>query len=188
MVFMLIAALACVMTYNKDTREVAIMVSNELIIDAFERVKEVVHQTAEGLGIDELTYRPTHMANSIAWLIWHLTRIQDDHIADLTGEKQVWTTGWFDKFNLPFKETATGYGQTSDKVAAVQVSADLLIDYYDAVHDTTIDYLNTLKDKDYEKIVDERWDPPVTLAVRLISVVADDLQHVGQAAYVRGLL
>ncbi len=164
------------------------MISNELIIDAFERVKEIVHQATEELDIDELTYRPTHMANSIAWLIWHLSRIQDDHIADLTGEKQVWTTGWFEKFDLPFKETATGYGQTSDEVAAVQVSAELLCDYYDAVHDATIDYIKTLKEKDYKKIVDERWTPPVTLATRLISVIADDLQHAGQAAYVRGLL
>ncbi len=164
------------------------MVSNELIIDAFERIKEVVHQATEGLNIDELAYRPTHMANSIAWLVWHLSRIQDDHIADLTGKKQVWTSGWFDKFGLPFKEGATGYGQTSDEVAAVRVSAELLLDYYDAVHDTTIDFIKTLKDKDYKKVVDERWTPPVTLAVRLISVITDDLQHAGQAAYIRGLI
>jgi uncharacterized damage-inducible protein DinB len=164
------------------------MVSNELVIDSFERIKSVVHQAAKGLSIDELAYRPTPTANSIAWLIWHLSRIQDDHIAELTGEKQVWAAGWFDKFELPFKEGATGYGQISDEVAAVQVSADLLLGYHDAVHKNTIDYVSKLKDKDYKKVVDERWTPPVTLAVRLISVIADDLQHAGQAAYIRGLL
>ena len=164
------------------------MVANELIIDAFERIKEVVHQTIEDLEDDELAYRPAPNANSIAWLIWHLSRIQDDHIADLTGEKQVWLSGWSEKFDLPFKEASTGYGHTSDEVAAVKAPADLLIDYYDTVHDATIDYINTLNDDNYDKIVDERWDPPVTLAVRLMSIISDDLQHAGQAAYIRGLL
>jgi hypothetical protein len=40
---------------------------------------------------------------------------------------------------------------------------------------------------DLDRVVDKRWDPPVTLGVRLVSVVDDDAQHVGQAAYVRGL-
>jgi len=164
------------------------MLPNELIIDALGRIKEIVHQTVEGLGIDNLTYRPTEAANSIAWLIWHLARIQDDHIADLAHTKQAWTTGWSERFDLPFNETATGYGHSTSEVAAVRASAELLLGYYDAVHVATIKYVHTLTDGDYQKIVDTRWDPPVTLAVRLISVIADDLQHAGQAAYVRGLL
>jgi hypothetical protein len=74
-------------------------------------------------------------------------------------------------------------------VAAVQVdSADLLTGYYDAVHERTVAYLTTLSDADLDRIVDERWDPPVTLGVRLVSVISDDLQHAGQAAYARGLI
>ena len=89
---------------------------------------------------------------------------------------------------MPFPEKATGYGQSSKDVAAVQVTADLLLGYHDAVHEATIAYIQSLQDGDYERIVDRRWNPPVTLAVRLISVISDDLQHAGQAAYVRGLL
>ena len=42
-------------------------------------------------------------------------------------------------------------------------------------------------DADLDRVVDERWDPPVTLAVRLVSVLADGLEHAGQAAYIRGV-
>jgi hypothetical protein len=37
-------------------------------------------------------------------------------------------------------------------------------------------------------VVDASWDPPVTLGVRLVSVISDDLQHAGQAAYLRGMI
>jgi hypothetical protein len=165
------------------------MLSNELIIDAFDRISQVVHKTISGLSIDDLTFRPNESANSIGWLVWHLTRIQDDHIAGLREESQVWTSeGWFDKFSLPFNESETGYGHTSDDVSKVRTSAKLLLDYYNAVAQVTKAYISGLKEDDYKKIVDRHWDPPVTLAIRLVSVISDDLQHAGQAAYIRGLI
>jgi uncharacterized damage-inducible protein DinB len=127
-------------------------------------------------------------ANTMAWLIWHLTRIQDDHVSELLGEEQVWTAGhWMDRFGLPFGSDATGYRQSAGEVATVRVEAGLLAGYYDAVHARTIAYLQTLTDEDLPRIVDTSWDPPVTLAVRLMSILSDDLQHAGQASYVRGL-
>lgn len=165
------------------------MHTNEVLIDAFKRIKEAVHDAAEDLTVEQLTFRPNDTGNSIAWLIWHLTRVQDDHIADVASTEQVWLSeGWREKFHLPFDPSVTGYGQTADEVARVQAEASLLLGYHDAVHNQTITYLNQLTNEDYAKIVDTNWNPPVTLAVRLISVISDDLQHAGQAAYVRGLL
>ncbi len=163
--------------------------ANEILADAFARVKESVHQVVDGLDPDQLAYRPDAEANSIAWLVWHLARVQDDHVAGVAGGEQVWRTGgWSARFALPFDEGAIGYGQSAQEVGAVRADAELLAGYYDAVHSATIDYLRTLADEDYARVVDDRWDPPVTLGVRLVSVVNDDTQHVGQAAYVRGLL
>ncbi|MES9543977.1 DUF664 domain-containing protein [Actinomadura sp. NPDC000600] len=166
------------------------MTSAELLTDAFDRIQEAVHGAVEGLGGPRLAERPAEGANSIAWLVWHLTRIQDDHVAGVAGAAQVWTRdGWADRFGLPFDASDTGYGHGPDEVAAVRVdSADLLTGYHDAVHDSTVQYVAGLTDADLPRIVDRTWDPPVTLAVRLVSVVSDDLQHAGQAAYVRGLL
>jgi uncharacterized damage-inducible protein DinB len=160
-----------------------------VLIDAFTRISEEVHSTVADLTDTQLLFRPSDKGNSIAWLIWHLTRVQDDHISELADREQVWIEcSWHDKFKLPFSDFATGFGHTSEEVSAVQASAEQLLGYFDAVHAKTIEFLNNLKSDDYERIVDTSWDPPVTMAVRLVSVLADDLQHVGQAAYIRGLL
>jgi uncharacterized damage-inducible protein DinB len=162
--------------------------STELLTEAFGRISGVVHSALHGTSIEVLTFRVDPGANTMAWLIWHLTRIQDDHISELVGEEQVWTAGaWVDRFGLPFGADATGYRQSAGDIAAVRVEAGLLAGYYDAVHARTIAYLQTLTDADLPRIVDTSWDPPVTLAVRLISILSDDLQHAGQASYVRGL-
>jgi uncharacterized damage-inducible protein DinB len=162
----------------------------ELLIDAFGRVREVVYEAVTSLTADQLTFRPDPDANSIAWLVWHLTRIQDDHVAGAAEVEQVWTSrGWVERFALPFHPRAHGYGHTSADVAAVRVaSADLLTGYYDAVHEQTLRYVADLKDDDLARVVDRSWDPPVTLGVRLISVISDDLQHAGQAVYIRGMI
>lgn len=165
------------------------MQPKELIIDAFTRIKEVVESTVSDLNEQQLAFRPNKTGNSIAWLVWHLTRVQDSHIAELLDAEQVWSVdGWAEKFDLPFDHTATGYGQSSVDVAQVLASAELLSGYHEAVYAKTAAYLEALEHDDYAKIVDENWNPPVTLGARLISVISDDLQHAGQAAYVRGLL
>jgi len=161
----------------------------DVLRDLFDRVATNVHGAVEGLDEAALTYRVGDRANSIAWLVWHLTRVQDDHVADAADSEQVWTAqDWVTRFRLPFAPDATGYGQGSDEVAAVRNGADLLLGYYDAVHERTLQYLGEITDADLDRIVDRRWDPPVTLGVRLVSIADDDVQHAGQAAFVRGVV
>lgn len=165
-------------------------VATELLTDGFTRVEHVLRSSLDGLGPTELEARIDPDANSIAWLAWHLTRVQDDHVADVAGTEQVWTAdGWADRFALPFEDSEHGFGQTSAQVAQVRgVSAANLLGYHQATHAATERYLGTLTEADLDRVVDEAWDPPVTLAVRLLSVLADDLQHAGQIAYVAGVL
>lgn len=162
----------------------------QLLVDGFDRVRDGVAAVLDGLSADELAFRLDGQANPVGWLVWHLSRVQDDHIADAAGSAQVWTAdGWVDRFGLPLERTATGYGQSSAEVGAVRVeSAQLLADYHDAVHERTVAWVAALTEPDLERVVDTRWDPPVTLAVRLVSVLADDLEHLGQAEFVRGLV
>ena len=165
------------------------MTSAELLADAFGRIREVVHRAVGGLTPDQLAFQVDPEAISIAWLVWHLTRIQDDHVAGVAGAEQVWTgQGWLERFGLPFDPRDTGYGHRPADVAAVRVSGELLVGYHDAVHQQTTGYVEGLEDADLGRVVDRSWDPPVTLGVRLVSVIADDLQHAGQAAFVRGVL
>ena len=164
------------------------MTSAELLTDAFGRVRETVHEAVDGLSAAQLAARLDDDANSIAWLCWHLARVQDDHVADAFGVEQVWLR-FADRFELPFRAGATGYGHSSAQVAAVRVSSgDLLTAYQDAVHAQTVALVSGLTDADLSRVVDERWDPPVTLGVRLVSVISDGLQHAGQAAFGRGVL
>jgi uncharacterized damage-inducible protein DinB len=162
----------------------------ELLADAFGRIREEVHNAVDGLTADQLAFRPGPDANSIGWLAWHLARVQDDHVADAAGTEQVWLAdGWADRFGLPLDPADHGFGHDSGQVASVRVSsAELLTGYYDAVHEQSLRFVRDLTDADLDRIVDTRWDPPVTLGVRLISVIDDDVQHAGQAAYVRGLI
>jgi uncharacterized damage-inducible protein DinB len=163
---------------------------NKFLIDGFGRIRGAVRRVVRGLTPEELAIRVDEGANSIGWLIWHLTRVQDDHVADLADSDQVWTdAGWFERFGLPFPAEVTGFGQTANEVAQVAgITAELLVGYHEAVHDRTVQFIEGLGDRDFERVVDTSWDPPVTLGVRLVSVIADDLQHVGQAAFVAGML
>jgi hypothetical protein len=164
------------------------MLATEVLMDGFDRVRGAVHSALAGAGAEALAYRPDPAANTIAWLAWHVGRIQDAQIAEVAGNEQVWTAGgWYERFGLPFGAEETGYGQTADEVAAVRADPELLAGYYDATHARTIDYLRTLSETDFARVVDTYWNPPVTLMVRLVSILADDLQHAGQAAYVRGM-
>jgi uncharacterized damage-inducible protein DinB len=160
-----------------------------VLLEGLSRVGEMLHGAVEGLSDEELMYAPDDGSNPIAWLAWHLTRIQDDHVAGVAGTEQVWTQGgWAERFDLPLPVTDHGYGHTPEKVAVVRASADLLLGYYDAVEKVTVAYLKGLTDDDLDRVVDTHWDPPVTLGVRLVSVLNDDTAHAGQAAYLRGLI
>lgn len=165
------------------------MNTSELLIEAHSRIRHAVHGVVDGIDARHLTARLDPEANTIAWLVWHLARVQDDHIAEVAGTEQRWTAdGWAERFGLPFDGDAIGYGFNAEQVAAVRASGEQLVGYYDAVHEATARYLAGLSDADLDRVVDANWDPPVTLGVRLVSVLNDDLQHAGQAAFLRGVL
>ena len=162
----------------------------QVLQDGFGRVREVVHQVADGLTEEQLAQRVGPQANPVGWLLWHLARVQDSAVAAMGGTPEVWTTdGWAERVAPPYAATDTGYGHSPEQVGQLRVaSPDLLTGYLDAVTRATLDHLERLSDDELDRVVDEAYDPPVTAAVRLVSVLADDLQHAGQAAYVRGLL
>jgi hypothetical protein len=158
----------------------------DLLVDSFERVHELVGQLTDGLGPAVAGYRPDPEANTVAWLLWHLTRVQDDHVADLAGVEQVWPA-WRERFGLPFDDDATGYGQSAEEVGQVRVDGALLAGYHADVHALCLRYVGSLDADELARVVDEAWDPPVTASVRLVSVLGDCLQHLGQASYLVGL-
>src|SRR5258705_11056607 len=126
------------------------MTSAELLVDMFERIREDVHGAVRGLTPDQLALRIDPDANSIAWLVWHLTRIQDDHVAAAAGHEQVWTAGgWAARFGLPFDDSEIGYGQDAAAVAAGRVEAgEGLTGYHEAVPQRTGGYARPVNARD----------------------------------------
>lgn len=161
-----------------------------LLLELYGRIPPLARHAVEGLDADRLTERPGRQANTIGWLVWHLARVQDHHIAEILETDQLWAVGdWARRFGLDADPSDNGYGHTAEQVAAVRPEGpELLLEYLDAVDARTRVMLESLAPADLDRIVDRRWDPPVTLGVRLVSVADDSLQHAGQAAYVRGLL
>lgn len=165
------------------------MTPEDVLLDAFGRIRSLVPTVVDGLDLAQLTTRLDDRANSIAWLVWHLTRVQDSHVADAGGSGEVWEDdGWRERFGLALPPDDTGYGHSADDAGTVRATAELISGYHAAVAARTEQFVSGLASPDLDRVVDESWSPPVTLGVRLVSVVADCLQHVGQAAFVRGCL
>lgn len=167
--------------------------AREILRDSFNRLIEHVDALTEGLSDEVSFFRPVtvsgQQANSIAWLIWHSARIQDAQLAGIAGVEQVWFRGgWVDRFALDLPRDAHGYGHTADEVGKVRAPGNLLASYYHAVHRMTLEYVAGVTDEELARIVDENWNPPVTASVRLVSIIDDCAQHLGQAAYIRGIV
>jgi hypothetical protein len=162
-----------------------------LLIDGYERVLEMLEPALRGLSREDLDQQPHPDCNSMGWLTWHLTRVQDHHIADLMGEQQLWVKdGWYAKFGRSLDPADVGFGHSSEDVAAFRSpDVEMLLDYHRAVLERTKSYVGALPAEDLDRELDEPWFQPLpTVGVRLVSVMADDLEHAGQVAYLRGLL
>jgi hypothetical protein len=161
-----------------------------LLIDLFGRIPELARGTLEDLELTQVLAAPAEGSNPIGWLVWHLARVQDAQVSPLMGLPQLWETEpWADRFGLEPDPSNSGYGHRPEDVAAVRPeSVEVLTEYLDAASARSHAYLVSLSSDELSAVIDERWEPPVTLGIRLVSIAADCLEHAGQAAYVRGLL
>jgi hypothetical protein len=164
--------------------------SAQILLDGIDRVRQTSRNAGKDLHSDVLEARVDAESNTIAWLLWHIGRGHDRQVSSMMGDDDVWVSaGWSTKFNLDLPDESSGYGHSADDVAKVKgVSADDLLGYIDAVCDRSATFVAGLSDSDLDRVVDERFTPPVTVAVRMLSVISDDLQHAGQAAFIRGVL
>lgn len=162
---------------------------SDLLLELYGRIGPLARQAVEGLTGDQLQRSPEPGANNIGWLVWHLSRVQDHHVGEILDTEQIWVGGdWARHFGLEPDPSNIGYGHGPDEMAAVRPDGPQpLLDYLHAVEDRTREMLAELAPGDLSRIVDRRWDPPVSLGVRLVSIADDSLQHVGQACYLRGL-
>ena len=148
-----------------------------LLIDAAGRAQERLLQALDGLSPEQINRIPAPEVapsiKSLAWLVWHVAREMDFQIADLLGvEPLYFSEGWGDKFALDLPPDTQDWKHTPSEAAKVMVTDIQLLR----------DYLSR------GDIIDESWDPPVTRAARLVSIVDDAIMHSGQAIYVKRLI
>ena len=161
----------------------------DLLLDSLGRIREAGNQVLDDTPEEQLGTPPAPGANTIAWLVWHIGRGIDEQVAGVMGYDPVWEAGgWRERFDLPLPADVHGYGMSFDEVLLVQTSARNLRGYLDATCAAAADALRSVTDSDLDRVVDQHWDPPVTLAVRLVSVIDDAAQHAGQAGYASGIL
>lgn len=164
------------------------MESNDLLVEAYSHINRIVHQAADDLTQEQLAYRPEEGSNSIAWLVWHLTRIQDSHLKNVVQVEEAWLTEeWSERFGMS-GSTGIGFGDGPDDVAAIKPPRAILLGYHDRVAGRVLDYLPNVDSAELDRIVDTNYDPHVTAGIRLMSVVQDNTQHAGQARYIRGMI
>lgn len=167
-----------------------------LLRDGFTRVSEGIETLLESAEPRMLRFRASNSANPVAWLIWHLSRVQDDHFTFLAraldpaaeAEQRWIANDWVSRFNLPYRRLDTGFGHSSDQVADFGMyDGQYLRGYHLDVHRQAMDILGTLHESDLGVVIDRRWDPPVTAAARLVSILGETTAHLAQAEFVRGI-
>ncbi|MGB3955715.1 MAG: DinB family protein [Brooklawnia sp.] len=160
----------------------------EVLRDGFGRVAETLPRHLAGLDAELLLWQPKPEANSIGWLAWHIGRCEDAQVAAIAGEPDVYSQqGWVDRVDLPYRDHEIGYGHTPAQVREFRITDPaLLTDYYAAVHEATLRLLADLTADDLDRLVDDPFQ--VSVGVRLVSVVNDVTQHLGQIGYLRGLI
>ncbi len=164
----------------------------QLIIDIFMRISQDLEQVLDGLTVDDLNQRPRPDCNSIGWLAWHLTRSHDRNISELMEQEQLWIRDkWHAKFNRAPDPAETGFGYSSEDVSTFRSQdGKTLLEYHHAVLELAKRYISgTLSETELKReSASPTFGNVATVRRRLVGVVNDGLQHVGQAAYVRGLL
>ena len=164
----------------------------QFIINVFERMAQELEKTVDGLTVEELNQQPTPESNSIGWLAWHLTRSHDRNMSEVAGETQLWISqDWYAKFNRKPGPAETGFGHSAKEAAAFRSpSGQVILDYHRAVVTRIKDYISSqLSETELDR---NTYSPTLNMTApvsrRLLGVINDAYQHLGQAAYVRGLI
>ncbi len=166
------------------------MKTSDFILNMLDRIQNAQMTAVDGLSHEELTWRPGADANSIGFILWHQTRVEDILVQGMIQRKpQVWTSDkWAEKLNLSEKLQDTGYGYTAEQITAFPVpKLDDLLDYSKATRAKTVEYLKAVAAEELDKVIKTPVFGDIPIAQIFIILLGDTIQHTGQIAYLRGL-
>ena len=159
---------------------------NHFIVALCEAPYRWIKRATEDLTEEQLYHQPTPDTNSIAWLIWHLSRWRDKISAAAAGEPEVWISqGWAGKFGM--EDGRTGLGDTIEQVARFKVDTNMLTDYAEAAHKAIVERVSGFTTEQFNQEIEYTPGSPRPAWRALISVVEDSAEHTGQINYLRGM-
>ena len=160
---------------------------------ALTEYRQHLDRALEGLTPIELRWQPTPTSNHILWIVWHIARVEDRWIMTyVADEDQVWIRDrWCEQLRMPSDDMGSGHS-AEDVAAFPNLSVTQLLAYHDAVRENTFRIIDGLRTADLEstnpKNREGNPDPPPPVSWVLGHVAVEVAQHVGQIAYIRGML
>jgi hypothetical protein len=165
------------------------MSAADLYLDALRRSDEGLKRAVEDLTGEELRNQPAGTgSNPIGWLVWHLTRTRDSIIASINGAPTVWDGGgWASRFGM---EGELPRFMPDNVHTFDPKDFETLMGYFDEVAGQSAKVVEALSDEDMSRMVESAVPgrPAQPVVARLGVILNDNIQHIGQVAYLRGLL
>ena len=165
------------------------MSAPELYLEAIRRSDGDLKRSLEDLSTEELRHQPAGAgSNPIGWLVWHLTRTRDNIVSSIAGEKSIWEReGWGARFSM---EGELPRFTPEDVNTFDPKDFATLVGYFDSVAEQTAKVIGGLTDADMTREVASTVPgrPPQPVLGRLAVILNDNVQHIGQVAYLRGLI
>ena len=160
----------------------------EAIQSGLDEYLQGLKRAIEGLTPAEIRWQPTPHTNHIAWLVWHMARVEDVWVSRLRGRPAVWQAdGWAERFHMD--PMSSGAGQTLEEVRAMpEIPLTDLMAYFDAVRAVTRHYLEQGTEADLSQVYPHPRLGPRPGTWILGHILVEESQHVGQVALLRGMM
>lgn len=161
------------------------MDAKELLLRSLEESHGYLTKALNGLTQEEATWSPSPECNSIAFILWHMIRVEDFFVNRvIQHEKELYETKkWQEKLGTPAK----AYGYTVEELKAWPApKLEILREYANSVQENTLAFLNSIPNERLSEV--PRPDrSPDSIGVMLEHLITEIALHVGQIAYLRGV-
>ena len=162
------------------------MDAKEFALEALERARAVTMIAIDGLTPEHFHWRPNPTANSIAFLLWHISRVEDRFTSDLRNMEEIWLTEeWHKKFAVAISENGIGWGP--EQIQDFRPAIELVVSYLQRVRNISLETISRLNISQFkEQLTPSR--PDFTVANTLQTIVYHENHHQGAIGYIRGLI
>lgn len=116
--------------------------------------KNEVDKLINDLNRDEYAIMPTNKDETIAWVLWHITRIEDLTVNMLVAQKeQIFDEQWKERLSVSITDTGNALSDDEIMDLSKSINIDELLCYRNEVAKNTIEVVKDLKAEDMKRKV-----------------------------------